>query len=98
MIDLARGQRAVVSLRDLVSPIVVRDAKQTPFAVVTCAADLPREGSIQDVDLQLAPAVHLKHTLRRTRAQDRHVQPRAIQRVMDAVKTALDMREPEIRE
>jgi hypothetical protein len=97
-IGLTSGEWTIVSLHDAVSIISVPEAEHPPFASVRGIARLTGDRSIQDIDVQLAPAVHLKHAASRSGGQKRHVHRRPVERILHTVDAALDVREAEVRQ
>ena len=58
--------------------------------------ELPGQRSVEHVDVQFEPPVDLKYTLRRAGGNRHDIQFRRGEAVLRAVKTAPDIREPEI--
>src|SRR5260370_7866899 len=97
-ISLTSGEWTIVRLHDAVSIIAVLEAEQSPFARVRGIARLTGDRSIQDIDVQLAPAVHLKYAASRSGGQKRHVHRRPVERILHPAAAALAVPAPAVRQ
>jgi hypothetical protein len=61
------GERPVVGLDDIPAIIDVLKPEHSPFAGVRGFADLSGDRAVEQIQLQLTPAVDLKHASRRAR-------------------------------
>ena len=73
----ANRGRPVVGLQHVVAQVLIRPAEDSPLTRAVLTADLAREGSIEDIDVQLAPAIHLKDAARGAAAEQRQIQLRS---------------------
>ena len=78
--------RPVVGLQHPVAQVLIPQAEDTPLAGALLTPHLAGQGSIKDIDVELSPAIHLKDAARGAAAEQRQIQLRSIEVVLDAVE------------
>src|SRR5262249_53779165 len=86
----------IICLYDTVTIVAISKAEYAPFAVAALAGQLAGERAIKDIGFEFPPAVHLECAACRTSRQQREIQLRAVERVLDTIEAAANIGEAEV--
>ncbi len=90
------GNRAVVGLHHPIAVIAVAETEEAPFSAGPLSRHLAGQGAIEDVGVELSPAIHLEDAARRPGGEESEIQFRTVEDVLEAIQASADIREAEI--
>jgi hypothetical protein len=92
----AHVERTVISLYYAVAVIAISKTECPPFDVTALPRQLSSQSAIKHICIEFSPTVHLVNAARGPGPEEREIQRRTIEDILDAIKTAAYIREREI--